>query len=185
MGQMVAKLQNGGIKVDGQLYGPENNMMESEKFLVYRICQELLNKSLKHSHGTNIRVVAKVEGTKATVTAIDKGDGFHTTGGEVFHLGSGLARIREAVRVRFGTVKLKKHPIWHLVSVSLFLMGGPYKLLKYHITIGINNRPFCNQGILPSCTIDRTVNTGTEVRCRQKGAGPCHGHRHSRANPDL
>jgi two-component system NarL family sensor kinase len=107
MGEMEAKLQNGGIKVDGQLYGPESNLMKSEKFLVYRICQELRNNSLKHSHGTHIRIVAKVEGTKATVTAIDKGDGFHTTGGEVFHLGSGLARIREAVRVRFGTVKLK------------------------------------------------------------------------------
>lgn len=122
---MVAKLQNGGIKVDDQLYGPENNMMESEKFLVYRICQELLNKSLKHSHDTHIRVFAKVEGTKATVTAIDNGGGFHTTGGEVFQLGSGLARIREAVRVRFGTVKLKNTPFGTLVSVSFFLKGGP------------------------------------------------------------
>jgi PAS domain S-box-containing protein len=81
---------------------PEASMEVKEA--IYRIAQEALHNTVKHSHASKVRIKMECDPEMVTFETRDNGTGFDTTGDFPGHLG--LRSMRERVRGLGGTLQL-------------------------------------------------------------------------------
>ena len=73
---LCKSLQNPQTKIELQLYGSFRDLSMDQQTHIYRIIQELLYNSLKHSFASNILVQASLEDHMVFITVEDNGVGF-------------------------------------------------------------------------------------------------------------
>lgn len=72
--------QSGALNVSYQSIGMENEVVEQTTAItIYRIVQELLNNTIKHTSAKNAIVQLSKEQSKITITVEDDGKGFDTS----------------------------------------------------------------------------------------------------------
>lgn len=81
------------------------HLSEDNKLHVYRIIQECINNTLKHSNASSIRIISKVENNEITFIYKDNGHGLKP--GEKKKSGIGSYSINERVRMMMGELKIK------------------------------------------------------------------------------
>jgi signal transduction histidine kinase len=85
-----------GLKVNFAFYGLEKRYDEKLEIATYRIVQELVNNSMKHSRATEISVQIVSEEQRLSITVQDNGTGMDIKTAEQAS-GKGLANIRSRV----------------------------------------------------------------------------------------
>jgi signal transduction histidine kinase len=93
--------------INTEFYGLEKRMEPSFEILVYRIVQELLNNSVKHSRASTILVQVMRQDTNLTITVEDNGKGFDK---DLVLQGAGLINIRSRVDYLKGQLDIKSEP---------------------------------------------------------------------------
>ncbi|MBV2228619.1 MULTISPECIES: sensor histidine kinase [unclassified Sphingobacterium] len=76
LGDLCKSLQNSNTKIELQLYGLFNVLSQEQQTHIYRIIQELIYNSLKHSEAKHILVQCSVEDNVVFITVEDDGKGF-------------------------------------------------------------------------------------------------------------
>jgi two-component system, NarL family, sensor kinase len=95
------------FKINTEFYGLEKRMESSFEIVVYRIVQELLNNSVKHSGASTILVQVMRQDKNLTITVEDNGNGFDI---EPVLQGAGLINIRSRVDYLKGQLDIKSEP---------------------------------------------------------------------------
>ncbi len=95
------------FKINTEFYGLEKRMESSFEIVVYRIVQELLNNSVKHSGASTILVQVMRQDKNLTITVEDNGKGFDI---EPVLQGAGLINIRSRVDYLKGQLDIKSEP---------------------------------------------------------------------------
>jgi two-component system NarL family sensor kinase len=94
--------------IEFQFFGEEVRYSSELEITVYRIGQELVNNSLKHSRAASINLQLISEANRLCVQVIDNGKGFDTTkttGG-----GKGIESIRDRVTAMNGKFEIESNP---------------------------------------------------------------------------
>lgn len=71
-------LSNKNIQFEFDAIGIENRLAEKIETTVYRICQELINNTIKHSQATSVSLLLQLRNKSLQVTYEDNGIGFDT-----------------------------------------------------------------------------------------------------------
>jgi signal transduction histidine kinase len=95
------------FKINTEFYGLEKRMESSYEIVIYRIVQELLNNSVKHSGASTILVQVMRQDKNLTITVEDNGNGFDI---EPVLQGAGLINIRSRVDYLKGQLDIKSEP---------------------------------------------------------------------------
>lgn len=95
------------FKINTEFYGLEKRMEPSFEIVVYRIVQELLNNSVKHSGASAILVQVMRQDKNLTITVEDNGKGFDK---EAVLQGAGLVNISSRVDYLKGQLDIKTEP---------------------------------------------------------------------------
>jgi signal transduction histidine kinase len=101
----LSELQD--FKINTEFYGLEKRMEPSFEIVVYRIVQELLNNSVKHSGASAILVQVMRQDKNLTITVEDNGKGFDK---EAVLQGAGLVNISSRVDYLKGQLDIKTDP---------------------------------------------------------------------------
>jgi len=88
-----------GFTLQGEGYSPGND----QSIVLFRICQELINNSIRHSGATTIRVDAQVETGGLCLTVSDDGCGFDTSDPS----GSGLSNIHRRAELIGAAISIR------------------------------------------------------------------------------
>ena len=97
------------LMVKYQSLGMDNRLDKSTEILVYRIIQELLNNTLKHSGATESFIQIIKEGNRLNVVVEDNGKGFDTASLEK-NKGAGWTNIRSRVEYLKGQLDIHSEP---------------------------------------------------------------------------
>ncbi len=97
------------LTVKYQSLGMEARIEKSTEIIIYRIIQELLNNTIKHSGGTEAFVQIIREGTRLNVVVEDNGKGFKT-GIIENNTGAGLSNVRSRVDYLKGQLEIHAEP---------------------------------------------------------------------------
>ncbi|MBK6283049.1 MAG: sensor histidine kinase [Draconibacterium sp.] len=95
------------FKINTEFYGLEKRMESSFEIVIYRIVQELLNNSVKHSGASTILVQVMRQDKNLTITVEDNGKGFDI---DPVLKGAGLINIRSRVDYLKGQLDIKSEP---------------------------------------------------------------------------
>lgn len=107
---LCSRISNSG-KVGIDLITNLNKRIESENELIlYRIVQELVNNSLKHSEATRITVQLMDHGNYVLLSVEDNGKGFNMNEMDVHSAGTGLSNIQARIQSRNGNIHFETAP---------------------------------------------------------------------------
>jgi signal transduction histidine kinase len=102
--------QVGGIRVDQEVTIEESEVPDSLKIVIYRVTQEAMNNSAKHSKANLVRLcLRKIDG-RMELAVEDNGRGFDQEkafGSESTRRGLGLTGMRERVELSGGSFKIE------------------------------------------------------------------------------
>ncbi len=101
-------LKNTMIEFDFNHFGIEHRLPEKIEVNVYRICQELLNNSLKHSQATNISILLQIKNNTLQLTYEDNGVGFDTNNVKI---GIGLNSLNSRIEMIKGSLEFDEKTI--------------------------------------------------------------------------
>jgi signal transduction histidine kinase len=101
------KLEN--LKVDAEIPDDLKRLPENKEIMVYRIIQELVNNSLKHSEAKNIRLQMKMEKDYLEITYSDDGKGFNYEV-KLDSKSMGLTSMRSRINFLKGTLTVNTAP---------------------------------------------------------------------------
>ena len=96
-------------KVDYHFFGNDRRPDEKTEIAAYRIVNELVNNSLRHSEAQNINVQLIIDEARVHVIVEDDGKGFDTAAAEA-ESGNGLRNIRSRVTALGGKLELISAP---------------------------------------------------------------------------
>jgi signal transduction histidine kinase len=96
----------GKMRVQYQGYGMENRLPEAQEVIVYRIIQELVNNTIKHSQASQVLIQLLQDGDRVHLTVEDNGRGFDTALLEKAP-GIGWLNIKSRVDYLGGTLNLR------------------------------------------------------------------------------
>jgi signal transduction histidine kinase len=97
-------------KIIMQFFGKEIRYTKELELTVYRIIQELVNNSLKHSGADRIDIQLFSEPDRVSAQVADNGKGFDSTAVEKEGRGKGLQNIRDRVTALNGKFDLRSRP---------------------------------------------------------------------------
>ncbi len=92
------------ISVENQIGVSEDDVPDSLKTPIFRISQEAMNNTAKHSQASLINLSLQKEGERIVLTVQDNGQGFDS---EAVKKGMGLSGIRERAELSGGTSDLQ------------------------------------------------------------------------------
>jgi signal transduction histidine kinase len=110
---LVESFRNAGLRVDLTVTG-SRELSPSLGLTVYRVVQESLTNTLRHSGGTRATVVVGVADDEVSIEVSDAG-----RGGQAGNEGRGLLGMRERVRVYGGLITAGPTPEGWVVAVRL------------------------------------------------------------------
>jgi signal transduction histidine kinase len=97
------------FQINREFYGLEKRLEPSVEIVLYRIVQELLNNTVKHSGATAVLVQLIRQDNQISVTVEDNGKGFDTTTKD-FSKGAGLANVKSRVDYLKGHLDIRTAP---------------------------------------------------------------------------
>lgn len=97
-------------KIVLQFFGEEIRYTKELELTVYRIIQELVNNSLKHSGADRIDIQLFSEAERVSAQVADNGKGFDSTAVEEKGKGKGLQNIRDRITALNGRFDLRSRP---------------------------------------------------------------------------
>jgi len=103
--EMCQRLSNNFFKIDSKIHRDADQLPEDVQLYAFRIIQELLNNSIKHSGATRARVLVCTEGGQVNLTVCDNGKGIELNNDALLLNGSGLRGIKNRVAMLNGTFK--------------------------------------------------------------------------------
>jgi signal transduction histidine kinase len=107
---LCSRIRNSG-KVEIELITNLNKRIESENELIlYRIVQELVNNSLKHSEASKITVQIMDHGSHILLSVEDNGKGFNLEEVDAHSTGTGLSNIQARIQARQGSIHFDTKP---------------------------------------------------------------------------
>lgn len=99
-------VSNANVTIQYNSSGIDTNIVPSNQITIFRIVQELINNSLKHSNCTDIFVDCSQNGTLFLITVEDNGIGFNSTDLDYFS-GLGLKNIKNRVELLRGKIEVR------------------------------------------------------------------------------
>jgi signal transduction histidine kinase len=112
--------QTGKLKVHFQELGLEGRLEQSMEVTLYRIVQELLNNTMKHSQATEAHVQLMQDGNMLTLTVEDNGKGFNINNLQN-NKGAGISNVESRVAYLNGKLDIKSDAT-HGTSVEVQIM---------------------------------------------------------------
>jgi len=103
---MLQRLEQAGFHVTSVIDQRADLLAMEIQLYVFRIIQELLNNSIKHSGTNNASVTLCTENNKVSITVSDQGKGFLYDLEESLKQGSGLRGIKNRVSLLNGTLEI-------------------------------------------------------------------------------
>ncbi len=103
---MAQRLNQSGFKVLSSIDSCANLLPAEAQLSVFRIIQELLNNSIKHSGASVAKVVLSTKNNQITVVVSDNGKGFSKDIDEALKNGSGLRGIKNRVALLKGELEI-------------------------------------------------------------------------------
>ncbi|MDR2207098.1 MAG: sensor histidine kinase [Flavobacteriaceae bacterium] len=97
------------LRINTEFHGLEQRMESSTEVIIYRIIQELLNNSIKHSGATSVLLQVMRQENTLSVTVEDNGKGFDVAETDE-KSGIGLQNIRSRVNYLRGKIDIKSEP---------------------------------------------------------------------------
>lgn len=85
----------------------KSKITKNQEINIFRICQELINNSLKHANPNNIRITLSEFDDFVSLFYFDDGNGFNLS---TVKLGSGIINIKERVEICNGELKIDSKP---------------------------------------------------------------------------
>jgi signal transduction histidine kinase len=104
LNELVAQVRRAGLNVDLVVAGQERSLPPGLELTIYRIVQEALTNTLKHSGGTRAEVRVTYDDRGVRVVARDDGHRPHRDG-----LGHGLIGMQERVALYGGSLRAEQH----------------------------------------------------------------------------
>ena len=124
LGDLIEQVRSAGLIVELSVQGDRRRLDPGLELSAYRIIQEGLTNSLKHTGGGRARVTIRY-GTDALELSIDDERGpAPSEPMEPAHVGRGLVGMRERVAMFRGTFDARPTPTGFRVSAALPLTGG-------------------------------------------------------------
>lgn len=105
---LCASLQTTGLNIEFQAYGLQNDILQTEQIMIFRVIQELLSNAIRHADAGNILLQCSQNGNMFVITVEDDGKGFNPDAPGT-KKGTGLSNIRN--RVEFLKGKLDIHSV--------------------------------------------------------------------------
>lgn len=90
------------IQFEFNFFGIEERLPEKIETTVYRICQELLNNTIKHSHASNVSLLLQVRNNILQLTYEDNGVGFNSS---TIKKGIGLNSLNSRIEMVKGSLE--------------------------------------------------------------------------------
>lgn len=85
----------------------KSKITKNQEINIFRICQELINNSLKHANPNNIRITLSEFDDFISLFYFDDGNGFNMN---TIKLGSGIINIKERVEICNGALQINSKP---------------------------------------------------------------------------
>ena len=104
---MIQHLENAGFKVYSKIDRQADNLSAETQLYIFRIIQELLNNSIKHSGASQANVTVKIDKTQIIIVVKDEGNGFQTSIDQALKEGSGLRAIKNRVSLLKGHLEIR------------------------------------------------------------------------------
>ncbi|MBX2960720.1 MAG: sensor histidine kinase, partial [Flavobacteriales bacterium] len=101
-------LKNAAIEFDFNYFGLENRLPEKIEVNVYRICQELINNSIKHSKATTVSILIQLKNNILQLTYEDNGVGFDANN---IKKGIGLNSLNSRIEIIKGSLEFDNKTI--------------------------------------------------------------------------
>jgi signal transduction histidine kinase len=103
--QLASRAHRAGLPVEVRIEGPPAQLSPGADLAAYRIVQEALTNSLKHSYGARATVTVRYEPTGVVVEVLDDGNGAHSNGNRADSGGHGLVGMRERIALYGGQLE--------------------------------------------------------------------------------
>jgi len=103
---MVARLGNSGFKVSATVDAEADLLPEETQLYVFRIIQELLNNSIKHSGAQAATLTVSIAQKEVTIIVSDEGKGLPEDTDQALKSGSGIRGIKNRVSLLNGTLDI-------------------------------------------------------------------------------
>lgn len=110
MKDMIQHLENAGFKVHSKIDCQADKLSAETQLYVFRIIQELLNNSIKHSGTDQASVVVRLDEKQVLIVVKDEGKGFQKDIEQALKDGSGLRAIKNRVSLLKGNLEISNHP---------------------------------------------------------------------------
>lgn len=94
-------------EVETEINNEELILSSKQATLLFRIIQEAVNNSLKHSKASNIRIIIKANQQNCTLTILDNGKGFSEN---AIRQGFGLENMKQNAQELNGTFSIESYP---------------------------------------------------------------------------
>lgn len=103
--EMSQRLSNSVFKIDTKIHKEADKLPGEVQLYSFRIIQELINNSIKHSGATQAWISVCTEGGRVNITLCDNGKGIDLNSESHLRNGSGLRGIKNRVAMLNGTFK--------------------------------------------------------------------------------
>jgi PAS domain S-box-containing protein len=103
--EMCQRLSNNFFKIDNKIHRDADQLPTDVQLYAFRIIQELLNNSIKHSGATKVWVSVCTDGGQVNLTVCDNGKGIELNNEAHLRNGSGLRGIKNRVAMLNGTFR--------------------------------------------------------------------------------
>lgn len=107
--QLVSRAHRSGLPVELRVEGKPLKLSPGAELAAYRVVQEALTNTLKHSHGSRATVMVRYEPRDVVVEVVDDGVGTRN-GSQANDGGHGLIGMRERVALYGGTLEAGRRP---------------------------------------------------------------------------
>nr|WP_245227700.1 ATP-binding protein [Pedobacter petrophilus] len=106
MKDMIHHLENAGFKVNSKIDRQADTLPAETQLYIFRIIQELLNNSIKHSGASQANVTVRFDKTQILIIVKDEGNGFQIDIDQALKEGSGLRAIKNRVSLLNGNLEI-------------------------------------------------------------------------------
>lgn len=103
----VKKTWGISIRFENLLKQHDSKITKNQEIHIFRICQELINNTLKYAEATTIRITLSEFDDFISLFYFDDGKGFNL---DNVKTGSGIVNIKERVEICNGNIKIKSKP---------------------------------------------------------------------------
>jgi signal transduction histidine kinase len=104
--ELAKRLSGSNLKISLNLSPCLKNLQTDIQLSIYRIVQELVNNSIRHGKAGHISIGIEINDGAVAVSVVENGAGFSAKNRKAHNSGTGLASIRNRLKLYDGTLKV-------------------------------------------------------------------------------